>query len=201
LRYLVAHLLSGSARAFHLSLARELSHRFHTVPVHEKTPAHLTLKPPFEADEERIAEVERVLRAFAASERSVPFSLAGFGRFGFRTVYIDVPKSSEAIEFSRRAIETLNRNIPWLPRYPREGNKLHASVARFMSRKQFRRVWRFVRSVPYPRFESSLDEIAILKREGGAWKIHALIPLPSARGDEYAGYAFPRERSRPELVS
>lgn len=148
----------------------------------------MTIKPPFEADEGRIADIERILRAFTSSEVAAPLVFRGFGRFGFRTVYIDVRKSPDAVSFVRRALKTLNDNATWLPHNPLEGNKLHVSVARFLSRQQSRRIWRFLRECSYPHFESRFDNIAILKKDGRAWRIHTLIPLHIP--DERLGYAF-----------
>jgi len=182
LRYLVAHLLSGDASAFHKALARELTLRFHTIPLHERIPAHITIKPPFEADDEHIADIERILRAFDSTEPAAPLLFRGFGRFGFRTIYLDVQKSPEAVSLARRALKTLNDNAGWLPHNPREGNKLHASLARFLAPRQSRRIWRFLRECAYPQFETRFDNIAILKKEGREWRVHALIPLHAHHG-------------------
>lgn len=180
---MVAHLLSGDASAYHKALAEELTFRFRTLPLHERIPAHITIKPPFEADDDRIAEVERVLRAFSAQEHAVPLLFSGFGKFGFRTIYMDVRKSPDAVSLARNALKVLNENVSWLPLNPREGNKLHASVARFLSHRQSRRIWRFLKECTYPRFHASLDNIAILKKEGRDWRVHALIPLKARDGD------------------
>lgn|GEM_PF-2407638 len=176
MKYFIAHLLSGDARQYHSGLTRELALKYRAIPLHDRIPPHITIKPPFETDESGIKEVERVLRSFAVNERSIPLVIDGFGRFGFRTVYMDVYKGAEAVSLVRRLIHTLNTNIAWMPAYPLEGNKLHASVARFLNRKQFRRIWRELR-VLRPRFESTLDTIVILKKEERVWKVHSCIPL------------------------
>lgn len=177
-KYFVAHLLSGDAKAYHAGLTRVLSSKFHIIPLHERIPPHITIKPPFETDEAGIKEVERVIRAFAHHERAIPLVFDGFGRFGFRTIYMDVYKSAEVVSLVRRAVHTLNAHIDWMVAGPLEGNKLHASVARFLNRKQFRRIWRELRML-HPHFESSFDSIAILKKEDRTWSIHSLIPLNS----------------------
>ncbi|MES2014632.1 MAG: 2'-5' RNA ligase family protein [Patescibacteria group bacterium] len=176
MRYFVAHLLSGDAKNYHENLTRELASKYRIIPLHERMPPHLTIKPPFETDDAGIAEVERTLRAFLHHERAVALTIQGFGRFGFRTIYMDVHKSTEAVSFVRRAIEVLNTHIPWMPAYPLEGNKLHASVARFLNRRQFRRIWRELRTLR-PQFETLLDTIVILKKEDRVWRIHATVPL------------------------
>jgi len=181
-KYFVAHLLSGDAKAYHANLTRELAARFRIIPLHARIPPHVTIKPPFETDEAGIRDVERTLRSFARGERAVPLSIDGFGRFGFRTIYMDVYKSAEVVSLVRRAIQTLNSNLPWMTASPLEGNKLHASVARFLDRRQFRRIWRELR-VLRPRFESTFDTIAILKKDGAEWKVMSVVPLEAdARG-------------------
>ncbi len=188
LKYFIAHLLSGDAKTFHEGVTRDLSARFGTVPLHNRLPPHITVKVPVETDEHGIAEVERILRAFASHERAAPFSITGYGKFGFRTIYLDVPRGSAAIALVRRMLVTLHAHVPWLPKNAVEGNKLHASVARFMTRRQSRHVWHSFKGTR-PHFSLALDNIAILKKEGKEWRIHALIPVPEERGDEYAGYA------------
>ncbi len=180
---MVAHLLSGEAKEFHQYISRELSLRHRILPLFERIPPHVTVKPPFETDAAGIGEVERVLRAFAHAEKAPPILFSGFGHFGFRTIYLDVFRSSEAVDLARRAVKTLNENIAWMPQMPREGNKLHASVARFLGRRQFRRIWRALSAMNRLRFEASFDNIAILKKEGKTWGIHAFVPLRSSEKD------------------
>lgn len=176
MKYFVAHLLGGDVKKYHDSLTRELAEKYRITPLHDRIPPHITIKAPFETDEVGIKDVERTLRSFAYHEQPATLSVRGFGRFGFRTVYMDVYRSQAAIDVVRRAITTLNANVPWMPTAPLEGNKLHASVARFLNRRQFRRVWRHVQELT-PRFETNLDTIAILKKETRSWALHASIQL------------------------
>jgi len=134
-----------------------------------------------------------VLRAFAHSERATPYTIQSFGRFGFRTIYLDIVKSPDAVAFVRRALKTLNENISFMPKMPREGNKLHASVARFLTRRQYRHVWRHLKPLR-PEFSLSFDNIAILKKDSGVWKLHAFIPIRDTVEDESEfGYAIPKK--------
>jgi 2'-5' RNA ligase len=176
-KYFVAHLLSDDARRYHERLTRELAQRFKIVPLHERVPPHLTVKIPFEASEEEVADLERVLRAFARTHTSTPLELEGFGHFGFRTVYLDVKRSRESILLVRECIDTLKKNAPWMSFGPLEGNKLHASVARFLSRRQFQRMWKLLKT-SRPHFHTTLDNLTILKKDGARWIVHANIPLP-----------------------
>lgn len=175
-KYFVAHLLSGEAKAYHERLTRALAVRYKIFPLHVKIQPHITIKPPFETDEEGIVEVERVLRAFAHNEKVAPLYLRGFGHFGFKTAYLDTQKCSEATAIMRRALRALNENISWMPKIPREGNKLHASVARFMDRIQYRRVMRYL-SKEHASFDVSFDNLAILGKKEKAWEVISVIPF------------------------
>jgi 2'-5' RNA ligase len=177
MKYFIAHLLSGEAKKYHEALTRALANRYNIIPLHERVPPHLTVKVPFDADESQIRDVERVLRSFARTRHAATLTFSGFGHFGFRTIYLDIVKSAEATDFLREAIRTLHDNIAWLPRPPLEGNKLHASVARFLTRRQFRRIWRPLLATR-PRFTVLFDNLAILKREDKAWKVHTVVPVP-----------------------
>lgn len=177
MKYFIAHLLTGDVARYHLELTQALSERFHTAPLHKKVQSHLTVKIPFEANPFELAQVEERLTLLAASREEVPLTFEGFGRFGFKTVYLDVTKSQRAVELVRETVNVVNE-LPWMQRIPHEGNKLHASVARFMTYKKFRRVWRHLKQ-EHPRFDSALDSLALLKKEAPSepWVVHRTFTL------------------------
>lgn len=172
MKYFIAHLLKGDAAKYHRALTHELSSAFHTAPLHEKVAPHITVKIPFEANDYEIAQVESRLRDFTRRIPAPHYTLQGFGRFGHKTVYLDVVKSRDAVLMVRDCVRDLNE-LPWMQQVHHEGNKLHASVARFMTYKQFRRVWRHVKT-ERPHYKAHLDSLAILKKEAGdkMWHVH-----------------------------
>ncbi len=176
MKYFVAHLLTGDARAYHEGLTRDLAARFRVVPLHKRIPAHLSLKIPFEADEHSIREIEEILADFCMRQAPAPLTYSGFGHFNARTVYLDVEHDSRALNLVHACVEELATRAPWLPETTRRGTKLHASVARFLGRKQFSRVWGHLHKRK-PRFRSAFDNIAILKRTEERWEVHALMEL------------------------
>lgn len=171
-KYFVAHLLKGDAYWYHRCLTQALSERFPIVPVHEKAPPHITVKIPFEATSTELAGVEHLLQHFSEQYSKQTLTLGGFGRFGRRTIYLDAQHSEGSVALVRACVETLNE-LPWIQTVPHEGNKLHASVARFLKPKQFRRIWRLLKS-EHPHFKEELDSLAILKKVPGesGWQMH-----------------------------
>lgn len=171
-RYFVAYLLKGETRWYHQRLTKTLSERFNTAPLHEKAPPHITVKIPFEASTTELAGVEHILQRFAENYSKQTLTLEHFGRFGHRTVYLDAQHSRASVLLVRECVRELNE-LPWMQTVAHEGNKLHASVARFLKPRQFRRVWRHLKS-EQPYFKEDLDSLAILKKIPGerAWHVH-----------------------------
>lgn len=193
MKYFVAHLLSGDAAEYHRAVTGELSERFKNTPLHEKVAPHITIKIPFEANAYEVVALEEALARFAASRKPEPVRLEGFGRFGFRTVYLDVVKSHGAVTMVRDCVAELNR-FAWMQRVDHEGNKLHASVARFLTYKKFRKVWRHLKD-ERPSFTGTLDTFTMLKKEEGAriWQVHrtfTLAPHPAPRSAPRYAYGF-----------
>ncbi len=184
MKYFVAHLLSGDVERYYEALSREISRRFQTLPLHERVPAHITLKPPFETDEDGVQSVERALRSFARTIDPIPLTINGFGKFGFRTIYLNV-NNEEAIECVRKSVSFMNTHFPWMPHPIHEGNKPHISVARFLDRTESRHIWRQLKDSRV-RFSTYIDNVAILRKEERKWRLHTLIPL----GTHAEGFSY-----------
>lgn len=177
MKYFIAHLLKGDAREYHNRLTHELTERFNTTPLYEKVDPHITVKIPFEANNYELAQLESMLTTFSHFTRPEPLLFEGFGRFGFRTVYMDVVKSRGAVELVRECLKDL-QGLHWMQQSPHEGNKLHASVARFMTHRKFRKVRRHLRH-ERPCFKQTLDNLVIMKKVPGQkkWEVHKEFEL------------------------
>lgn len=194
MKYFVAHLLKGDVAEYHRALTIELSNRFHITPLHERVDPHLTVKS-FEANEFEITDVERVLQGFSVAATPERFTLDGFGRFGFKTIFLDVPKGNGALRVARELIVELN-TLPWMRPSKHEGEKLHASIARYLTHKKFRKVWRHLRGEK-PRFRAAFDSVAILKKEypQSPWTLHRTFDFLSGVS-ELAPSPYPHTQAR-----
>ncbi len=124
-----------------------------------------------------IVQVEKALRAYVRLQSAPRYRLKGFGRFGFKTIYLDVYRSPEAVAFVRGLVRHLNRAVRWLPRTPQEGNKLHLSVARHLDRKSSARIWSRVKHLD-PAFEARMDTVVVLKRVKDKWVVRTTLKIP-----------------------
>mgnify|MGYP000495302817 CR=1 FL=1 len=177
-KYFVAHLLSGEIRQYHLSLTQELATRFNVAPLHKRVDPHITIKN-FEANEFELAQVEHVLARITADTDPIPLTIEGFGKFGYKTFFLDVQKSRDALMFARHCVYELNR-LRWISVGRHEGEKLHASVARYLRARQSRRIWRLLKRKETPHFKTRLDSITIFKKPGTRWEAHRTFHLHTA---------------------
>ena len=167
--YFIGHIIRGRAGAYHDALRKEISETFHTYPLHEKIPPHITLKAPFKT--KSIGEVEKLLELFAPKQTPSTITLSGFGHFSNRVIYIDVNASTK----SMRTIKDLKyklMQLKWLHFEQYEiSKKLHTTVAMRDIQTKFNHIWNFIKD-DEPYFEISFDSIAFLKHDGKRWNIH-----------------------------
>ena len=177
MRYFIAHLVEGSAKRYRDRVVRELHRKYKIKSPKLSLPAHLTIKPPFECGLMGITQVEKSLRAFVRLQTAPPYRLRGFGRFGFKTMYLDVVQSPDATTLFRSCVAHLNKENPWLPRGAVDGNKLHLSVARHLDRKTSAKIWKDLSTLK-PEWQGRLDSISVLKYEKKRWVVRTTIRIP-----------------------
>lgn len=177
MRYFIAHLVEGGAKRYRDRVVRELHRKYQITSPKLSLPAHLTLKPPFECNLMQITQVEKSLRTFLRTQTAPHYHFRGFGRFGFKTIYVDVVKSPDASRLMRECIRYLNHKNPWLPRTHIEGNKLHMSVARHLDRKTSAKIWRELKAL-LPESTGRLDSVSVLKYDKKRWVVRTTIRIP-----------------------
>lgn len=177
MRYLIAHLLEGEVGEFHRRITADLARRFGVEPLHEIIPPHITLKAPFDRDDPE--DVAALLKKTAAARDPSPLRYEGFGHFpkDTRVIFLTPVASREAEE----TIELLRRNLRGIGGLSWESHekklRLHASVARFLSPRKFRKIMDYLANVP-ARFSSRLDNVALLGKAGRRWEVLRRFPLP-----------------------
>ncbi|MDB5258872.1 MAG: Diverged enzyme [Candidatus Taylorbacteria bacterium] len=172
MKHIIVHLIRGEAQNAHENITRDLTEKFATHPLHERIPPHLTLKRPFELDEQGMEALCRSLDAFAASHKPSGYSLSGFGNFGNGVIYVDAIPSQE---MSRDVLDLLNslREIKAIAFDEFDnGGDFHASVA-MASLKPFdyETIWNYLQSGKRPDFKMQFDNIALLKKPADKWVV------------------------------
>lgn len=149
---------------------REMAERFgskHAL----RSPAHITLVPPFRAGAEQLTRIQDALGEVAGSTTSFDIRLNGFDAFRPRVIFVNPEQSDDlaALQASvREAVE------PFLParekRRERRPFHAHLTIAfRDLRRRKFYEAWKYFGEKEYRR-TVPVEELVLLKNEEKRWK-------------------------------
>jgi 2'-5' RNA ligase len=133
-----------------------------------KSPAHITLIPPFNLADERVENLKEVLETFASAYRAFDLELRNFAAFPPRVIYVDV--------IPDRMLEALKKHLEdalLIQKYPikkeERGFHPHVTIAnRDLKKQDFPQAWDHFKSMQYnQRF--TVEAITLLKHNGQRW--------------------------------
>lgn len=170
---MIAHMIAGEAREYHVNLSRALASAYRLRPVTASIDPHLTIKAPFDALSTDIHEVELILERFVRSRSPLQYSLGGFGKFDDRVVYMDVHATDETVDFVREIRAELNQ-LPWIEFKPHEQTdvKLHATLCYPRTAEQAGEIVSRLTERGGKNFTGSFDTIALLKKGERRWEVY-----------------------------
>ncbi|MCK9345143.1 MAG: 2'-5' RNA ligase family protein [Candidatus Pacebacteria bacterium] len=177
-RYFIAHLLAAPVAKYHEGLVRELAEKFDLKMSSGYFPTHITLKAPFEADDEEIPAVRQALQETTQTSVAPGYTICGFGHLGRRVITLDVVHSREAEYMHDRLIKKL-KAIPFLTWGSHEPiMHLHITLAKKDIEPKFDKVWEYLKQKETPAFHRSLDNIVLLRKENDAWVVDSQYATP-----------------------
>lgn len=170
MRYFLAYLLPEPARSYHQSLSSELASAFRRPLVSARIQPHLTLKAPFETeDEAQVEEIVSIVRAFAQKETPEPAILRDVGHFNYRSLFYAVSAPKQTHMLVRRLQDRL-RNVAWLPFFANEFPiTLHATLVYTKHPQQGKAMLSYLAKKQLPEFPLALDHIALLRKSDDSW--------------------------------
>lgn len=154
---------------------QELTDRYRTRTA--KAPPHVTLQPPFLWELDRVSELEDRLQQFAAARSPVPVTIAGFGAFAPRVLYLNVLKTPELLALQADLLRDLEQIGIRDPKNKQRGFSPHLTVAsRNITKPVFQAVWQELqpRSV---QFEFVGDRLILLIHNGQRWQVRSAFGL------------------------
>lgn len=165
--YAVIYLLPEPARSYQLDLRLQVENTFGlTGRPQSKTPPHITLKYPFEADDP--AEIEQALEEFAASAPPAPWVIRGFNHFtgpDYYVIFMEV-FPTPAVRAAHAALLERLRRFPGMQWDQFDGADLHyhATISYSgLTDTNIAAVWSFINSRLAPDFDLYFDNLALLK--------------------------------------
>ena len=180
MKYFIAYLLKGKAEKYHRDLAKKISEKFKLKLLSERIPAHFTLKAPFET--EKIGEIEKVIERVSVRHKAAKLRMGGFSQFHKRVVFLDAKAIMKAtiVEIHKDLIRELKK-IKWLKWRGRYDGKLslHATLA-YTTKRNFDDIWAFLSEQEKKQFDAMFDNIAIMKKVDGKWRVYKEYSLRKA---------------------
>lgn len=177
MRYFIGCHIRGEAAEFVKATTSDLAARFGITDVTTIAPPYMTVKAPFERN--NLEMVEEVI-SLATEVPPRPLTLSGWNHFDNRTIFIDAKDSSPELTSYLRSVLAKLRAIG-LPVNPLEDKlHLHLSVARFLKPKEYEEIWKYLSTIPVPKFDIMFDNLTIYtkeKKEDKAWKTLKTFPL------------------------
>jgi 2'-5' RNA ligase len=135
-----------------------------------RSPAHITLVPPFWMDEELEVRLRQDVEDFSSQETPFKVELEDFDAFKPKVIFLYV-KPAEQLAKLRRELETHLVSKQTYPIKP-ESRPFHPHITianRDLLRKDFLEAFGYFKKIAYKQIFIA-NEIAMLKHEGGEWK-------------------------------
>lgn len=177
MRYFIAHIASKPLADYHQMLTKELIEKFGIKTNVDNSPAHITLKAPFETTDEEISYVKQTLQEITQGTFSLFFVAQGFGHFGRRIVTVDVIHSHEVEHFHLMLTQALKKLpfVKWADHEPIM--HLHLTIAKGDLSEKFDEIWEYVKQKETPAFHCRLDNIALFRFENNHWVVDTTYAL------------------------
>jgi 2'-5' RNA ligase len=146
-----------------------------------RSPAHITLIPPFIMADTMQHELEEVLLEFANEQSSFPIQLKNFAAFKPRVLYVHVQPNSllNDLQASLEAFLLQHKHFP----IKKEDRAFHPHVTianRDLQKEDFPLAWQYFQQMSY---EVSFPAYAIslLRHNGQIWEVANSFPLVNKR--------------------
>ena len=110
-------------------------------------------------------------------------SLSNWDHFGTRTIFINGNAPKEVDMYIDDIAKKLRAiGIPTSP--DEKGPHIHMSIARFLRPSEYQNVWKYLQSVPAPKFDLKFDNLTIFYKENKddkVWKVLKTFPLTGVK--------------------
>lgn len=138
-----------------------------------KSPAHVTLVPPFWLNEEKEKELLAVFRNFSSDMAEIEIELDGFSHFGKRVLFANVVANPALEELQQQAESYFVESFPAEIRNDERPFRPHITIAtRDMKPSAFEKAWEVFAMKEFIECFSA-HNISLLKLSPGRWNVIA----------------------------
>ena len=147
-----------------------------------RSPAHITIYPPFVCDENLVNRMKDVLRRFAAQAPSFSIVLNGFGCFRPRVIYVNSEGSEELIKLHLDCVAVLQHSFS-AEKFPSETRPFHPHMTianRDLKKELFNAAWMEFKDRKYATVFLT-THLSLLRHTGKIWRIEEQFPFLSEK--------------------
>ena len=142
-----------------------------------RSPAHITLVPPFSMKEESEIELSNYLQEFSSGEKSFSIRVKDFDNFKPHVIFLHVEPGGPLLQLQER----LNEYLLSLKKFPikKEERPFHPHITianRDLPKKDFAKAWAYFQTLSFTA-EFTAGSVSLLKHNNHRWEIAACFPL------------------------
>jgi 2'-5' RNA ligase len=142
-----------------------------------KSPAHITLIPPFIMADELLPQMEVQLESFSIRQQSFPIQLKNFAAFKPRVLYVHVQPNTHLSELQANleAFLLQHKHFP----IKKEDRPFHPHVTianRDLQKDDFPLAWKYFEQLSYE-VTFQANAISLLRHNGQIWEVANSFPL------------------------
>lgn len=176
MRYFIALVAPASVNRQVLEWKHYMLQHFHC-KVALKSPAHITLIPPFDMPEPMQHEMEEQLQLFSARHRPFPIQLKNFAAFKPRVLYVHVQPNTHLSDLRAR-LEAFLLQFKHFP-IKKEERPFHPHVTianRDLQKEDFPPAWLYFQRLSYE-VSFPANAISLLRHNGQTWEVAGAFPF------------------------
>jgi len=134
-----------------------------------RSPAHITLIPPFFCPLRFLGRMRKTLSDFVAAQKPFDLQLSGFDCFAPRVIFIDVADAPLLMELQRALARCWEQEMDWDPGDRRDFHP-HMTIAfKDLTRSRFPEAWAYFREQEYAR-TFCVEGIWLLRHKDKQWQ-------------------------------
>ena len=142
-----------------------------------RSPAHITLVPPFSISEEKEEELSTHLQQFSRTAKSFSIRVKDFDSFRPSVIFLHVEPDNILLQLK----ESLELYLLSLNKFPvkKEERAFHPHITianRDLEKKDFPLAWQYFQQINYE-VSFTANAISLLKHNGHTWEIANAFPL------------------------
>ena len=143
-----------------------------------RSPAHITLVPPFSMSTEKEMALSEHLSLFCNAEKRFTIHLLNFDSFAPKVIFAHVQPGEHLLQIKHRLDEYLYPLKDFSFKKEQRPFHPHITIAnRDLAKKDFKKAWEYFSELKF-NAEFEADSISILRHNNKEWEIAAGFPLP-----------------------